>query len=91
VGGLKVNDNTECRCTENECPRCHEVTASYFPGPTSDHQTTNRLCVDCRCWTDYWEDRCDRPMQMTEQEAIDTYDENQERAGRKRDRNEGRD
>lgn len=82
----------ECHCTENECPQYHGVMASYMPGPSSEHEITRRLCIECRnhnCWTDYWEDR--RPVQMTEQEAIDTYDENQKRARRRNYRNEGRD
>jgi hypothetical protein len=80
---------TECRCVDNECPQCHNITAAYSPGPSYEYWITHRLCVECRnhnCWTDYWEDR---PVQMSEQEAMDTYDENQERA-RKRFDTEGR-
>ena len=78
----------ELSCTENQCPQCRNTVAMYSPGP-SEHNITFRICVECRnknCWTDYWEDRCE---QMTPQEAIDTYDENQERARRRFD-TEGR-
>ena len=78
----------EQMCIENECPQCHNVIAYYSPGPSSDHEITNRLCVDCRCWTDYWEDN--RPVEMTKQEAMDTYDENQDRSRRRNNRTEGR-
>jgi len=82
-----VSDRREVEqmCIENECPQCYLITADYVPGPRYDHEITHRLCLECRnhnCWTDYWEDR---PLQMTPQEAIDTYDENQNRS-----RNEGR-
>jgi Zn-finger nucleic acid-binding protein len=81
----------ELSCTENQCPQCRNTVAMYSPGPRTEHNITFRLCPECRnknCWTDYWEDR--RPLQMTTQEAIDTYDENQKRARRRNNRNEGR-
>ena len=88
---MSDKQEVECRCTENECPQCHQVTAAYVPGPSYDHEITHRLCVECRnhnCWPDYWEDSWGR-SQMSAKEAMDTYDENQERA-RKRFDTEGR-
>lgn len=83
------NREPELREIENECPQCGQITGSKVPGPSHEHEITGRLCLECldkNCWTDYWEYRCDRPMQMTPKEAIDTYDDNIERARRKRDR-----
>ena len=94
-----MKDNTEttreseCRCIENECPQCrNNITAAYVPGCSFDNEITGQICIECRnknCWTDYWED--DRSMQMSLQEAMDTYDENQKRARCKRDHHEWRD
>ena len=84
----------ELREIENECPQCGLITGSKVPGPSHEHEITGRLCLECldkNCWTDYWDYWEDnRPMEMTPQEASDTYDEDQERARRRNNRNEGR-
>lgn len=83
----EIRRECESRTVENECPSCGKIVAFYPPGPRGEHEITRRVCVECRCKP--YQDS--RPMEMSHQEAMDTYDENQERARRYRERDEGRD